>query len=82
MYFSTFYSQANVSGSIHINGKPRLMNDFRKTACYIRQDDLIQPFLTVLESITIVASLKLGQNFSTEEKKCVVSFLSFIVVIQ
>ncbi|KAK9695464.1 ABC-2 type transporter [Popillia japonica] len=67
-------NRSNVSsGSIHINGRPRIMSEFRKTACYIRQDDLIQPFLTVLESITIVAELKLGQNFSAAEKECLSS---------
>ncbi|KAI4459804.1 abc transporter g family member 28 [Holotrichia oblita] len=66
-------TQTNISGKIHVNGRPRIMKNFCKTACYIRQEDLIQPFLTVKESISIVAELKLGQSFSAAEKECVTS---------
>ncbi|GJQ84326.1 hypothetical protein Trydic_g5264 [Trypoxylus dichotomus] len=65
-------AQGTVSGRIYINGEPRVMSDFRKTTCYLRQEDLIQPFLTVLESVTIATHLKLGKRFSDEEKHSVV----------
>lgn len=37
------------------------------------QEDLIQPFLTVKESVTIAAKLKLSNKFSINEKQSMVS---------
>ncbi|KRT82798.1 ABC transporter ATP-binding protein [Oryctes borbonicus] len=62
-------AQGIVSGRIYINGEPRVMRDFRKVSCYLRQEDLVQPYLTVLESVTIATQLKLGERFSDKEKQ-------------
>ncbi|CAH0387981.1 unnamed protein product [Bemisia tabaci] len=66
------YVTANTSGSILTNGSPRQMNLFNKLCSYIMQDDLLQPHLTVLESLIISAHLKLGNELPIEDKLSVV----------
>lgn len=66
-----------VSGSIDINGQPRVMKKFKKMSCYIMQDDLAQPRLTVIEAMSFAADLKLGRKKSQSEKRIAVSNLSY-----
>ncbi|KAJ2950123.1 hypothetical protein O0L34_g11470 [Tuta absoluta] len=58
----------HTSGKIYINGRPRNLNSFRKRACYILQDDYVQDMLTIHESLTIAAELKLGKHISEQQK--------------
>jgi len=51
-----------------VNSRPREMKSFRKMCRYIMQEDLLQPSLTVLESMEIAADLKLGHTISKQEK--------------
>lgn len=44
------------------------MKSFRKMCRYIMQEDLLQPALTVLESMEIASDLKLGYTISKENK--------------
>lgn len=55
-------------GSIMVNSRPRDIKTFRKMSRYIMQEDLLQPSLTVMESMEIAADLKLGHTISREEK--------------
>ncbi|XP_050541164.1 ATP-binding cassette subfamily G member 4-like isoform X2 [Daktulosphaira vitifoliae] len=61
------YKCGDTRGSIMVNGRPRDMRLFRKMSRYIMQDDLLQPSLTVMESMEFSADLKLGHTLS---KKC------------
>ncbi|KAJ8922854.1 hypothetical protein NQ315_007889 [Exocentrus adspersus] len=66
------YVTAGVKGSIRINNRPREMKLFNKLSSYIMQEDLIQPRLSVRESMTIAASLKLSSSIKKEEKIAVI----------
>ncbi|CAH0714591.1 unnamed protein product, partial [Brenthis ino] len=67
------YTSNGVNGRITVNGHARDMRVFKKLSSYIMQDDLLQPRLTVNESMMIAAELKLGQELSKSEKELVVS---------
>lgn len=57
------------SGSLLINGRVRNEMSFRRRSCYIFQNDLVQNPLTIQESLSIAADLKLGNHISKEQKK-------------
>ncbi|KAJ0175723.1 hypothetical protein K1T71_008882, partial [Dendrolimus kikuchii] len=57
------------SGNIYINGRIRSEAIFRRRSCYILQDDKVQEMLTVEESLTIAAQLKLGNHIVKQQKK-------------
>uniref|UniRef100_A0A1B6G7Z6 ABC transporter domain-containing protein n=1 Tax=Cuerna arida TaxID=1464854 RepID=A0A1B6G7Z6_9HEMI len=62
------YKSGDASGSILINGEPRVLKVFHKMSRYIMQEDLLQPCLTVLESMLIAADLKLGHTVRRRQK--------------
>lgn len=51
------------------------MGLFRKLSRYIMQEDLLQPKLTVFESMVISADLKLGNSQTKEDKLIAVSII-------
>lgn len=51
-----------------VNSKPRDMKLFQKMSRYIMQEDLLQPSLTVMESMKISADLKLGHTITDDIK--------------
>ncbi|KAL1139496.1 hypothetical protein AAG570_006480, partial [Ranatra chinensis] len=66
------YVTSGVSGSIKLNGQLRQMRTFHKISSYIMQEDLLQPYLTVRESMLITAHLKLGPHLKVKEKKAII----------
>ena len=55
-------------GVVTFNKKAReqnlINNDFRRLTSYIMQDDTLRTQLTTIESMTFVAKMKLGSDFS------------------
>lgn len=69
-----FFRCMGVSGTVKINQRLRDMAIFRKMSCYVMQEDLLQPNLTLFEAISVSASLKLGPSISSNDKKTIVSY--------
>ncbi|CAG4983640.1 unnamed protein product [Parnassius apollo] len=66
------YTTKGVNGRITVNGTARDMRVFKKLTSYIMQDDLLQPRLSVSESMRIAADLKLGKELGRAEKELIV----------
>ncbi|XP_058792006.1 ATP-binding cassette sub-family G member 1-like [Phymastichus coffea] len=66
------YKCENAAGLINVNGQPRDLKDFRRSSCYIMQEDLVQPKLTVLEAMRFAADLKLGSHSTPETRFAIV----------
>lgn len=79
--FFLCYRTIGAAGMITVNGQPRDMHQFRKISRYIMQDDLLQPMLTVQESMVIAADLKLNRELSKKDKLIAVINGLFIVII-
>ncbi|XP_021933220.1 ATP-binding cassette sub-family G member 1-like isoform X2 [Zootermopsis nevadensis] len=61
------YRTLGVTGTLCTNGESRDNRIFHKLSCYITQEDLIQPLLTVQEIMMVAARLKLPGH--TPEKR-------------
>ncbi|XP_076766313.1 ATP-binding cassette sub-family G member 1 isoform X2 [Xylocopa sonorina] len=55
-----YMSSGSTTGRIIINGQTQDVNHLKKISCYIMQEDLVQPRLTVFEALQFAADLKLG----------------------
>ncbi|XP_062852054.1 ATP-binding cassette sub-family G member 8 [Trichomycterus rosablanca] len=56
------------SGEILINGKPSTPSIVKKSIAHVRQDDRLLPHLTVRETLTFVAKLRLPTHFSQAQR--------------
>ncbi|XP_073996883.1 ATP-binding cassette sub-family G member 1-like [Rhodnius prolixus] len=66
------YRSCGVSGQLKLNGQPRDEAKFKKMSCYITQEDLLVPLLSLQEVMCFAASLKLPPTYSRKEKHAVV----------
>ncbi|KOB74240.1 ATP-binding cassette sub-family G member 1, partial [Operophtera brumata] len=66
---SDWESSAGITGELLVNGQDRDEQHFQMSSCYITQEDLLQPLLTVREAMDVAASLKLprGSEAPSEE---------------
>jgi len=79
--FYYYFRRNDIKGQILTNGHPRNMQLFKKLSSYIMQEDLLQPRLTVLESLSYAARLKIGSELSKEDKDKAVSIYYIILLI-
>lgn len=56
------------SGEILINGKPCTPSLVKKSIAHVRQDDRLLPHLTVRETLTFVAKLRLPAHFTQSQR--------------
>lgn len=56
------FKSAGVSGELLVNGQPRDEHNFKRSSCYIMQEDLHQPLLTVREAMDVAAKFKLPKG--------------------
>jgi len=64
---------STVNGKVLVNGGERNLRRFRKISCYIMQDDVLMPHLTVFESMMVSANLHLKSVLRDAEKKQVIN---------
>ncbi|KAJ1949570.1 hypothetical protein FBU59_001083 [Linderina macrospora] len=58
-----------LSGSILYRGAKRHPGSFKRTTAYVQQDDLMHPLLTVHETLTYAAKLRLPNSQYSEQEK-------------
>lgn len=60
--------RSGVSGELLLGGAPRDEAHFRRVSCYLMQEDLLQPLLTVLELMRLAAELKMPARCSRRHR--------------
>ncbi|XP_068618206.1 ATP-binding cassette subfamily G member 4 [Battus philenor] len=63
------YRSAGVTGELLVNGQPRNEQRFQRLSCYITQEDLLQPYLSVREALDVAASLKLTKGATAHSEE-------------
>ena len=61
------------SGQVLLNGTPRKLKLFKKISRYIMQNEELDVYSTVRESMMMAAHLKLDSDLSSKDKNDVVS---------
>ena len=59
--------QGDVTGNVRLNGASRTPRMIKECAAYVRQDDRLLPHLSVKETLSFVAKLKLPKDWSYQE---------------
>uniref|UniRef100_A0A0U9HYG1 Putative ABCG protein n=1 Tax=Chrysomela populi TaxID=154003 RepID=A0A0U9HYG1_CHRPP len=76
------YRINGVGGTVYANGRPRDVEQFRRSSCYITQDDRLQPLFSVLESMRIAADLKLQVDVGRKKKEAIINNILEILGLQ
>ncbi|CAH0584125.1 unnamed protein product [Chrysodeixis includens] len=63
------YRSAGVTGELLVNGQPRDEHLFQRSSCYITQEDLLQPLLTVREAMDVAAKLKVPKGLKAPSEE-------------
>uniref|UniRef100_F1L8H4 ABC transporter ATP-binding protein/permease wht-1 n=1 Tax=Ascaris suum TaxID=6253 RepID=F1L8H4_ASCSU len=58
-----------VDGVVRINGQQLSGSDMHHICAYVQQDDLFVSSMTVKEHLTFYAALRMGRNYSSNEKR-------------
>lgn len=62
------YISAGVSGDILVNDRARDARQFHRASCYITQEDLLQPLLSVREAMDLASRLKLPNGMTIQSE--------------
>lgn len=57
-----------MTGQVLINGKPNTPQLVKKSIAHVRQDDRLLPHLTVRETLSFVAKLRLPTHFTQAQR--------------
>ncbi len=62
-------SKIEVEGTLHLNGREYDKKNLKQMSAYVLQDDLLHAELTVLETITYAAKLRLAGKVASDEER-------------
>uniref|UniRef100_A0A1A9WZY3 ABC transporter domain-containing protein n=1 Tax=Glossina brevipalpis TaxID=37001 RepID=A0A1A9WZY3_9MUSC len=63
------YTTFGYNGEVTVNGRPRIMKEFKPNVVFIAQDTSLQPYLTVKEAMHFAANLKIGKHLNNGSKR-------------
>lgn len=79
LFFTQFRSRGVKAKSLKVNGQPRDEKLFRKLSCYITQEEILQPLLSLQEVMMFAADLKLPSGATRKQKSQLVrTFTKYI----
>ncbi|XP_033213034.1 ATP-binding cassette sub-family G member 1-like isoform X2 [Belonocnema kinseyi] len=64
---------SNLRGSIRMNGIEKPFESLQKQCCYVPQEIELMPLLTVKETLSIAAQLKLGRPHTSDSRELIVN---------
>lgn len=62
-------SNSKLTGSVLVNGRPRVNSVFKAVSAYVQQDDVLFAHLTVKETLMLSAHFYLASTVTTQEKE-------------